>query len=314
MWEIIGHEATLSALDRLAAAERLAHAYLLVGPVSVGKTTVATWLAARLLCTQASGVRRQRSVAPCGTCDACGAVARGVHPDVLRLMGEDVRTVDRVREWTSSLARSSLFAGWKIGIVEGAEQMNEASANACLKSIEEPTPKTVILLTAPNRRAVLPTIASRCALMTCHRVRAATLTHALQDRGVHDPDAEAITVIADGCPGTALRLVGQPEQRAAQEQRRALAHEMLSGTSRARLQHVESFVRALPDDRNAMVEQSMELVRGFRAIAQTMTGECRARADWVRWQQLLVRAPQYLAANVTPRLLLETVVLTHPTV
>ena len=305
MREIIGHGGILSAFDRLIAADRLAHAYLLAGPAHVGKATVAAWLAARLLCTASGRL-------PCGQCDACTAVARGVHPDVLRLSETDVLAVERVREWTSSLTRSALFAGWKIGIVEGAEQMQGASANACLKSIEEPTPRTVILLTASNRRAVLPTIASRCAVVACNRPPRTALAAALVGRGASRADAEALVALADGCPGRALTLMAEPATREAQEQRRALARAMTSGTLADRLRHVESFVRALPEDHRDAAAEAMVLMRECRAIARAAVPTLRASDGWIRWQRILARAPQDLAANVTARLLLETIAVASP--
>ncbi|MDP3771269.1 MAG: hypothetical protein Q8R16_03140 [bacterium] len=306
MYPVIGHAAILSAFERLVTTGQLGHAYLLAGPAGVGKSTVATWIAARLLCT-ASGQR------PCERCDACAAVARSSHPDVLRLSDEGVRSVESVREWTSALACSTLFAGWKIGIVEGAEQMNEAGANACLKTIEEPTPKTVILLTAPSRRAVLPTIASRCVAIPCARVPTAVLTKGLQARTAMDAgEADALAALADGCPGRAIACHGNPERRARYAEYRTLAHSAVTDTYSDRLRGIESFSRDLPSDRLSACEQTMELVQAFRDIGRETMLRRPPTPQTTAWLQLLVAAPQYLRANVSPRLLLETIAVTYP--
>ena len=315
MQQVIGHEAILSAFEQLVKTERLGHAYLCVGPTGVGKSAIASWLAQRLLCVAGNTTTKQRGseALPCGSCASCQAVERGSHPDVLRLTGEGVRTVESVREWTSALSRSTLFGGWKIGIVEGAEQMNEASANACLKTIEEPTPKTVIFLTAPSRRAVLPTIASRCAGIPCARVPKTVLANALRARAMTDEEADELATLAEGCPGRAIAYHADPELRGQLEERRTLARATVADACAGRLRRMEAFVRDLPSDRLRASEQTMELVQSFRDIGHETVRRRPPTPQTIAWLQLLVSAPQYLRANVSPRLLLETIAITFPT-
>lgn len=347
MASIIGHADILAAFDRFIAADRLGHAYLLVGPLGVGKTTVARWLAKRLLCVAAvaqsgnpppqapppggkggnrifflplqsgGGVRgggRSEQQLPCGICDVCAAVERGTHPDVhvLRADGETI-PIDAVREWTTALSRTSLFAGWKVGIVEGAEALTEAAANACLKAIEEPTPRTVILLTAPSRRRVLPTIASRCALVSCRRVPQADLEAALCERGIAVSDARVIAAAADGCPGVALAQLLEPERRQKCEELRDAARAVLSGPLTDRLRQVDTLLRDRGNDRAAASRSAFQLIEAFRRLSREQLRSTSATTpERARWMELLARSPEHLTANVSPRLLIETIVVTAP--
>lgn len=305
--DIIGHGDILRAFDHLIDADRLGHAYLFVGPEGVGKSTVASWVASRLLCG------RQATHGEAGSCDVCAAIARGSHPDVLVLRGDDVRSVERVREWASSLAQSSLFAGWKVGIVEGAEQMSEAGANACLKTIEEPTPKTVIFLTCPSRRSVLPTIASRCAIIPCARVPNTVLAKELRAHHQIAPEeVDALVTLADGCPGRAIAYHADADLRERSAEHRAFARAAMTESYADRLRHVETFSRDLPSERARACEQTMGLVQAFRDVGRDAILPRSLTPQSIAWLRLLVRAPHYLHANVAPRLLLETIAMTYP--
>ncbi|MBI4434687.1 hypothetical protein HY635_02630 [Candidatus Uhrbacteria bacterium] len=308
MEQIIGHADILTAFDRLISTDRLGHAYLLVGSEGVGKATVATWIAARLLCA-ASGQR------PCGRCDACMAIERRIHPDVYTLRaGGTAIGIDAVREWTTALSRTSLFAGWKIGIVEGAEELTEAAANACLKAIEEPTPRTLILLTAPSRRQVIATIASRCALVACRRVPRTDLESALCEHGAASTEARAIAETADGCPGIAMTLLRDVELRTSAENVVKTARAAMSGSWTERLRRVDALLRDRTSDRSAMEQSARKLIDAFRCLGrQQLRTTNSATPEFSRWMELLARAPDHLAANVSPRLLIETIAVTYPT-
>lgn len=318
MQSIIGHGEVLTAFDRFIAADRLGHAYLLVGPEGVGRTTVARWVARRLLCKRSCQLpaASRKFDSDSEACATCTAVECGIHPDVhvLQADGESI-PIDAVREWTTALSRTSLFAGWKVGIVEGAEALTEAAANACLKAIEEPTPRTIILLTAPSRRRVLPTIASRCALVSCRRVPQADLEAALSERDATPRDAKEIAAAADGCPGVALALLQEPERRQKLEELQDAARAVLSGPLTDRLRQVDALLRDRGNDRAAASRSALQLIETFRQLGREhprSTGA--ATPERVRWMELLARASDHLAANVSPRLLIETIVVTAPTV
>lgn len=145
-------------LDEAFASTRPPHALLLRAAEGLGADLLATWIAARVLC-RADGRK------PCGECRACGAVERGLHPDLMRLSPlEDSKQIriDEIRELTADLALKSHQGGYKVAIIEPAETLNANSANALLKTLEEPSANTLLVLVT-HRRARLPaTIVSRC--------------------------------------------------------------------------------------------------------------------------------------------------------
>lgn len=142
---------------------RLAHAYVLAGPV--GRThAIAIRLLELLHCDATSG-------RPCGQCPACNNIAAHRHADSLwieprnKSRNIDIDTVRSVREHMSRSAMSGL---WKSAVFAGADRMQEPAANALLKVLEEPTPDTLFLLLTDNSQALLDTVRSRCQILQLH--------------------------------------------------------------------------------------------------------------------------------------------------
>ena len=145
-WLTRGQPAALAAIARMTTGQA-PHAVLLVGPPSVGKTTLALDLAAGLLCTDPDPAAR-----PCRACRACRLVAAGNHPDVHRLAPEgaggqvvigdprDARAARGVRDVLHELAFLPVEGGARVAIVEGASALNEDAQNALLKTLEGPAP------------------------------------------------------------------------------------------------------------------------------------------------------------------------------
>ncbi|QDU88790.1 DNA polymerase III subunit tau [Pirellulimonas nuda] len=148
---------------------RLATTYLFIGPVGAGKLWFANLLAGRLLCQQAD----HQAVAACGVCQSCLLLAAGSHPDLLHvakpadksslpialLIGEKER---RGREGLChDLGLRPAISTRRVAVIEDADAMKEESANCLLKTLEEPPPRSVLLLIAENEARVLPTIRSR---------------------------------------------------------------------------------------------------------------------------------------------------------
>ncbi len=141
-----------------------AHAYLLYGPAGIGKRAFAERFMALLLCQQ------PESAAPCGRCKSCMLLAAGTHPDHFVLEPEEADKairVDQVRELVHFVTQTPQLGGRKVVLLEPAEAMNLNAANALLKSLEEPSASTHLLLISHQPSRLLPTIKSRCVQFRC---------------------------------------------------------------------------------------------------------------------------------------------------
>jgi DNA polymerase III delta' subunit len=143
------------------AAQRLPHSLLLLSTPGLGAEQLANWITALALCESGDTV-------PCGVCASCQLLRADSHPDsyIVRLE-EDAQQikVDQVRGLIESLALKSYRGGFKVGVIEGAESLNANGANAFLKTLEEPTANTVLILIARPSHRLPATIASRCLHM-----------------------------------------------------------------------------------------------------------------------------------------------------
>ncbi|MBF0160682.1 MAG: DNA polymerase III subunit delta' [Magnetococcales bacterium] len=158
---IIGHTGVLAHLRQVVASNRPGHAHLFFGPPGVGKATVAAAFIQALFCRNKSG----GGESGCGQCPVCRKVAQGNHGDWIPVgMGEGKTRigVDQVRQLAGFFALTPLEAPWKVATVDDAALMNEAAANALLKTLEEPPPRSLLILVTRQPGKLLPTIRSRC--------------------------------------------------------------------------------------------------------------------------------------------------------
>lgn len=147
-------------LSRARQSGRLPHALLLHGAQGLGKAMFARWLAQSLLCSSPN-----TELAPCGTCASCKLVQAGTHPDFLFVTPEEDKqqiSVDQVRAACDRLAMTSSRSGYRIAIIDPAQQMTVAAANSLLKTLEEPGERSLLILLSNQASTVLPTIRSRC--------------------------------------------------------------------------------------------------------------------------------------------------------
>ena len=207
------HQSQWQRLHASKAQGRLPHALLLNGPEGLGKHVFATQFAQSLLCDSVL-----ETGAACGECRACQLFQAGSHPDItLVSLLEDKKniSVDQIRGIGSYVALKSTYAGYKIVIVSPAEAMNVNAANSLLKTREEPSAGTVIMLVS-SRPAKLPaTIRSRCQMINFGRTDEAMALTWLKQRLENTTDAELALQLANGAPLKALELSasGQISQR-----------------------------------------------------------------------------------------------------
>ncbi len=202
---VIGHDWAVSLLLSAISSKRASHAYLITGPEHVGKTTLARLLAQALNCTGPN--------VPCGVCRACQLVAAGKHPD-LHLVAPEGNTlkIDQVRALQHDLALSPMEGRVRVAILEGMDRATSEACNALLKTLEEPNPHVVLILTAPEADALLPTMVSRCQLVALRPVALETVRTALIERwGVKDDLAERLAHLSGGRLGWAVQAAQDAE-------------------------------------------------------------------------------------------------------
>jgi DNA polymerase III subunit delta' len=211
---LLGHEQAETTLIEALRAGRMHHAWLITGPDGVGKATLAYRFARRLL----AGIPAADTLALEPTHPVFRRVAAGSHADLLTVeraydeKRKRMRTqiaVDDVRRISNFMSLTPAEGGWRVVVVDGAEDLNQASANALLKVLEEPPPRAVLLLvcTAPGR--LLPTIRSRCLRLRLDPLAQEAIERLLTSYLPHlaGNERDRLMTVAEGSPGRALMLV-----------------------------------------------------------------------------------------------------------
>ncbi len=182
--------------------DSLPHALLLTGVPGIGKLHFARAFAAMALC------RDLQNAGACGRCSACRQFIAGSHPDFRFVTIADDKSgilVDQIRELSQALSLTSLYSGWKIALLTPADSMNANAANSLLKTLEEPTAKTLLILITSRPAALPATIRSRCQGL---RMRSPATGAALEWLNAQDlrEDWEPLLKIAGGGPLLVVEL------------------------------------------------------------------------------------------------------------
>jgi DNA polymerase-3 subunit delta' len=210
--DLIGQGRVVETLQRAVRGSEaegnrhaMTHAWLFTGPPGSGRSNAARAFAAALQCRFGG----------CGECNTCNTVLSGAHPDVTLVRTEQLSIgVDEVRELVRRAAMSPTLARFQVLVVEDADRITERGADALLKSIEEPAPRTVWLLCAPTPDDVVATIRSRCRLVELSTPSTAAIAELLQRRDGVAPDlARFAARVAQGHIGRARALARSEDAR-----------------------------------------------------------------------------------------------------
>ncbi|MFG3284215.1 DNA polymerase III subunit delta' [Streptomyces sp. NPDC048111] len=195
-------------------ASKMTHAWLFTGPPGSGGPAAARAFAAALQCV--SPDRALGGAPGCGFCDGCHTALIGTHADVTVITTEGLTVgVKQTRELVRGAQMSPSGGRWQVIIVEDADRFTEQAANAVLKAVEEPAPRTVWLLCAPSLEDVLPTIKSRCRHLTLRTPPVEAVADVLIRRDGVEPDiAYAAARATQGHIERARRLATDSAARA----------------------------------------------------------------------------------------------------
>ena len=223
MWaELVGQDPAVAILGEAArsassagAAGSMTHAWLFTGPPGSGRSVAARAFAAALQCTDVD------AGPGCGACQGCRATLAGNHPDVRQVVPEGLSiSVAEMRSLVAGASRRPSSGRWQVLLIEDADRLTEGAANALLKAVEEPPPRTVFLLCAPSDHPedIAVTLRSRCRPVALRTPSAAAVAEVLVARdGVDAAAARWAASVCGGHVGRARRLATDPEARARRE-------------------------------------------------------------------------------------------------
>jgi DNA polymerase III subunit delta' len=245
------HAAQLAALA--AERERMPHALLVHGRAGIGKMEFARALAASVLCES------PRDGLACGSCASCHWFSQGNHPDYREIVpeaaaedegeaeGESAKSdkakslvikIDQIRALADFISLTTHRAGFRVLLIHPAEALHPAAANALLKTLEEPPPRTLIVLVSDQPARLLATIRSRCRLLALGAPARAAALEWLREQGIEGADAALSS--AGGAPLLAVELAQPPEA----ELRKRILTELSRPGGAEPLQFAQGFERA----------------------------------------------------------------------
>jgi DNA polymerase-3 subunit delta' len=304
-WGMLGHEWAVNLLRGHIASESVRHAYLFIGSDSIGKRTLALRFAQALNCEAPPSPGEY-----CDECRACIKISECKYPDLhvvevgqLDTVVRDERVSNGVgvgREQTSAgaggtqearqvssmvkvkqirllqrqLALAPYEGRWRVALLLRFWEASESAANALLKTLEEPAPQVVMLLTARSVESLLPTIVSRCEVIPLRALARSDLEKGLISLGEEEEGARLLAGLSAGRPGLALKMMENPERM---ENREALLEDLFS---------------LLEDNR---VER-FNYAKSFRPKRAESTQEVRARAvktleTWLSlWRDIMINS------------------------
>ena len=196
--DLVGQSHVSQTLKNAVAQNRLAHAYLFVGPRGIGKTSTARILAKALNCVNGP------TVTPCGVCDNCREITAGNSLDVIEIDGASNNSVEDVRELRDNVRYAPAKGRYKIYLIDEVHMLSSAAFNALLKTLEEPPPHVKFIFATTEPQKVLPTILSRCQRFDLHRIPANLIAQHLQfiaDKEKFSLERAAAHAIARGAEG-----------------------------------------------------------------------------------------------------------------
>ncbi|MCX7512459.1 DNA polymerase III subunit delta' [Frateuria sp. STR12] len=276
------HEPHWQRLQSRLGRGAMPHAMLLCGPAGLGKRAFLQRFVRGLLC------ERSHEGEACGQCRTCLLLEAGTHPDFvtisygLRKDGVQRKeiVVDQVRELSARLAMASQFGGWQVVVIDPADAMNAAAANALLKTLEEPSPQTLLLLVADAPWRLPQTIRSRCQRIEFQLPSQADAMAWLSAQGVAEP-AVALEA-AGGNPGLARAWAEQGALARRQAVRKDLA--ALSAGRAEPMEVARRWLDAEPEQclwfaAQAAVDEARARAAGTAAVLGSQL-DAEALADW----------------------------------
>ena len=317
---IIGQDNLLKFFNKLAVLsgrKAVGGSFIILGPAGAGKKTLANVLIAKLLCQDKPTAR------PCGECPACVQLKAKVNGDVFWLsLAEDKKniSIEEIRGLLHSLSLSALGQSYKVAVIDQAEKLSHQAANALLKTLEEPSKKTVIVLLATALADLPKTVVSRSQVFALRPLKPELIYDWLVARETKRSQAKILAALSLGWPGLAIKL----SDEAAKADHLAAAEVFFNSLEQDLLARQAALDALL--NKNLTTEEILNI---WQTAARDLLLAKLAQQQWLRygnlikdwqnklnfslaqvlaWYKSITQAKDYAAANVNPKLVLENII------
>ncbi|MFA6428382.1 MAG: DNA polymerase III subunit delta' [Candidatus Buchananbacteria bacterium] len=336
-WGIIGHHNLVNFLQSSICQNKYSQAYLFVGPAGSGKQAIAEKFLNSLYCFDQNP---QAEKIPCGVCQHCQQLAKGLHPDVFWLrreinektgkLSQDTK-ISQIRELQEKLNLHPFLNSFKFAVIEEAETLNEEAYNALLKTLEEPFPKSIIILLAKTTIGLPATILSRCQTFHLFSVSQLAIVQGLETQGINPDLAAKLAKLAIGRPGQALNFL-DPEKLT---EHLALLERFLNlkeQTLNERFKEIKNLLKQFKDS-GQTVDELTKILNSWQLITRDLIIQKAGAEDLVFHQDLKANlaklaataqltdllnffnqinlAKLYLKRNLGPQLVLENLLINY---
>ena len=237
MWQVIGQERAIKLIERALRNDLIAHGYLFTGSEHIGKMTLSRNMAQALNCCSEDP--------PCGSCSSCLKITSGIHPDVSIIsLPEDGRSekaeigIDRIREACHSANLLPYEGKYRVFIIDKAESLSLEASNALLKTLEEPPPRVIFILLSSEPSRLLPTIVSRCQVISLRPVPAGEVEQFLIQTYKFSPErSRLIAWLSRGRVGWAASAAEDESTVVSYEERLKSLVDIINNDEERRLNH-----------------------------------------------------------------------------
>jgi DNA polymerase-3 subunit delta' len=322
--QLYGHQWAQRLLRRAVQQGTTRHSYLFLGPEHIGKTTLARAFAQALTCENPT---ENDGLGACGHCRSCRLAAENTHPDhrLFAPAGNQL-LIEQARKIIHEASLSPVESRYKVFIITAFERANVNTANALLKTLEEPSATTRIILISHQPSGLLDTIVSRCQLLRMRPLPEQTVMRALQEQTrLDERDARRLARLSNGRLGSALAMAQDPDAWQTYTQRIDEMLALLNATTAERMayartlekeKHLETILQEwLLWWRDVLILQnnSGTLIINQEHLSKLTQLAANTPADQVRrFIEAIMATSAYLRKNVNRQLALEVLLLKAP--
>lgn len=340
-WQIVGHKNITDFLELSIINDKLAHAYLFYGPKQLGKQTLVKKFVQSLMCYTAkqNGSKynfeptKANIQIPCNECVHCRQIQKNIHVDVTELKREKDKkyiTIEQIRELEEKLSVYSFFKVYKIVIIKNVEDLHLSAANALLKTLEEPTKRTVIILTANKIKNIPKTILSRVQKINFLPVAKKEIYNYLIKQDIDRSQAINLSNISNGRTGRAISFLHNPEMWHAYSNQLNVFLSLIQANRVSKIKFAEKFLGAkdflvnkiniltpvlnlwqliLRDLMLSKLQQDDKIINTIEKDKINLLAQKFSLLKLVDLQKNIEKTKNLLSLNVNPRLVLENLLL-----